>query len=120
MKYNIHIIIVAFLIGSTLPVSARESMIDTTPAISLFESVETIKSFLIEGAIQGVISGVLALLILLLVYSLFSLKKIYIFGLPVLSIVFLPSGYSIFIIILSLILGLLGGFIAVGRFFELY
>ena len=75
--------------------------------------------FLIEGAIQGILSGFIALFVLFLVYSLFSLKTLYIFGLPVMNIVFLPYGYLSFLFIFSLILGLIGSFIAVGRFFKL-
>lgn len=74
--------------------------------------------FLIEGAIQGIFSGLLAILILFSVYSIFSLKTVHLFGLPVLDIIFLPNQYAIFLISLSLILGLLGGFIAIGRFFK--
>ena len=75
--------------------------------------------FLIEGAIQGIFSGLVALLILFGIYSIFSVKSVHLFGLPALNIIFLPNEYSIFIILLSLILGLLGGFIAIGRFFNL-
>jgi cell division transport system permease protein len=75
--------------------------------------------FLIEGAIQGVLSGLIALLVLFLAYSLFSLKTVHIFGLPVMDIVFLPYGYMFLLFIFSLILGLTGSFIAVGRFFKL-
>lgn len=75
--------------------------------------------FLIEGVIQGVFSGLLALGILFFVYSLFSLKSVHVFGLPVMDILFLPSNYVIFIFSLSLILGLMGSFIAIGRFFKL-
>ena len=75
--------------------------------------------FLIEGAIQGVLSGFIALLILFLAYSLFSFKTVHIFGLPVMDIVFLPYGYMLLIFIFSLLLGLTGSFIAVGRFFRL-
>ena len=74
--------------------------------------------FLIEGAIQGILSGLVALLILFGIYSLFSIKTVHLFGLPALNIVFLPSEYTISIILLSLILGLFGGFIAIGRFFN--
>ena len=75
--------------------------------------------FLIEGAIQGVLSGVIALLVLFLVYSLLALKTVHIFGLPVMDIVFLPYAYVFFLFIFSLLLGLTGSFIAVGRFFRL-
>jgi len=75
--------------------------------------------FLIEGAIQGILSGFIALLVLFLAYSLFSLKTVHIFGLPVMDIVFLPYGYMFLLFIFSLVLGLTGSFIAVGRFFRL-
>jgi len=75
--------------------------------------------FLIEGALQGIFSGLIALLILFGVYSLFAMKTVHLFGLPALNIIFLPNEYTISIILLSLILGLLGGFIAIGRFFNL-
>jgi cell division transport system permease protein len=75
--------------------------------------------FLIEGAIQGILSGFGALTILFLVYSLFSLKSVHIFGLPVMDIVYLPIGHTILIFLLSIALGLTGSFIAIGRFFRL-
>ncbi|MBN2061119.1 MAG: ABC transporter permease [Deltaproteobacteria bacterium] len=74
--------------------------------------------FLIEGSIQGIIGGVIAFVVLFLGYSVFSLKSIHVFGLPVLDIVFLPGDYLLLIILLSLALGFIGAFIAVGRFFE--
>src|SRR4030043_1648434 len=67
--------------------------------------------FLIEGAIQGIFSGLLALLILFGIYSLFAMKTVHLFGLPALNFIFLPNEYTMSIIFLSLILGLLGGFI---------
>jgi cell division transport system permease protein len=75
--------------------------------------------FLIEGAIQGIFSGLVAILILFGIYSLFSIKTVHLLGLPALNIIFLPNEYTVFIILLSLILGLLGGFIAIGRFFNM-
>ncbi len=75
--------------------------------------------FLIEGAIQGLISGLLALTILLLTYSLFSLKSFHLFGLPIIEVVFLTKGHAISLLGLSLALGLMGSFIAIGRFFRL-
>ena len=74
--------------------------------------------FLIEGTIQGVLGGAVAFLILFLVYSVFSLKSVQIFGLPVFDIVFLTQGYALFIIGLSTLLGVVGGSIALGRFFK--
>jgi cell division transport system permease protein len=75
--------------------------------------------FLLEGAIQGAFSGLLAMGALYIMYSLLSVKKIHLFGLPVLDVIFLPDTYTIFILMLGLVLGLLGGLIAVGRFFNL-
>ncbi|MFC1891060.1 cell division protein FtsX [Thermodesulfobacteriota bacterium] len=74
--------------------------------------------FLIEGAIQGILSGMAAFVILLIVFSIFSLKNISLFGLPVLVMRFLPKELAVFIILLSLALGFIGGLIAIGRFFR--
>lgn len=74
--------------------------------------------FLIEGVIQGIVGGVFALFVLFLVYSIFTLKAIHLFGLPVLDFVFLSQQNSLFIVGLAITLGLMGGFIAVGRFFK--
>ena len=74
---------------------------------------------LIEGTIQGILSGLIALSILFLSYILFSLKKVQVLDLPILHIVFLPSEYVVFLLCLSLGLGLMGSLIAVGRFFSL-
>jgi len=74
--------------------------------------------FLIEGVVQGLLSGLAALLILVLTYSVISLKTIDIFGLPVIDIVFLSNKGCFFIILLSLALGFIGGFISIGRFFR--
>ena len=74
--------------------------------------------FLIEGAIQGIISSVGALVILFLAYSFFSFKAVHLFGLPVLDFIFLSGEHALFIIGLGIVLGLLGGLIAVGRFFR--
>jgi len=74
--------------------------------------------FLIEGATQGLLSGIAALVMLNLAYSVISLKAINLFGLPVINIAFLSVQGSIFIICLSLVLGVAGGFISIGRFFK--
>ncbi|MBW1998404.1 MAG: ABC transporter permease [Deltaproteobacteria bacterium] len=75
--------------------------------------------FLMEGAIQGLVGGILALGALFLLYSLVSIKPFYLFGLPIIEIVFLPRDYLILILFLSIVLGLAGSFIAIGRFFRL-
>ena len=74
--------------------------------------------FLIEGAVQGLVGGVIALSALSLFFLLFSLDNVHIIGLPVLEIVFLPMSHLALILLLGLILGLIGSFIAVGRFID--
>jgi cell division transport system permease protein len=74
--------------------------------------------YLIEGALEGLFGGILALLILFSIYFLLSAKKVQVLGLPVLDVVFLPHSYTVFLAGLSLILGVAGSFIAIGRFFK--
>jgi len=74
--------------------------------------------FLLEGIIQGILSGVLALLILYTGHLFLSTKKIHFLGLAVLDFIFLPSGYVFSIFLLTVALGLVGSFVAVGRFFD--
>jgi len=75
--------------------------------------------FLIEGAIQGLLGGLVSLAVLFGLYSIFFLKKVQVIGLPVFHTAFLPAEYLGFIILLGLILGLIGSFISIGRFFEI-
>ena len=74
--------------------------------------------FLLEGALQGLFGGLIALAILFLLFSVFSLEKVHVISFSVLDIVFLPIEYLAIILSLGLVLGLVGSFIAVGRFFE--
>ena len=74
--------------------------------------------FLIEGAVQGLVGGTIALCALFLLFLMFSLDNVHIIGLPVLEIAFLPMAHLLFIILLGLVLGLIGSFIAVGRFID--
>jgi cell division transport system permease protein len=73
---------------------------------------------LIEGAMQGVLGAVSALLILFAAYSLFTFRTIHFFGLPVMDVIFLNHGHMALILFLGLVLGLLGSFVAIGRFFR--
>lgn len=75
--------------------------------------------FLLEGAIQGISSGALALLILFFAYSLLCAEKLHLFTLAVLEFTFLPQEYIFLIFFLSVALGLLGSFIATGRFISI-
>lgn len=72
--------------------------------------------FLLEGIIQGVFSGVFSLLILMSGYLFLSAKDVHLLGLTVLDFIFLPHEYVLLIFLISMGLGLVGSFIAVGRF----
>ena len=74
--------------------------------------------FLIEGAIQGIISGIAAVSILFLLYVIFSIDTIHVLGFPVLDISFISAEGILIIIVSSLLLGTIGGLIAIGRFFK--
>ena len=75
--------------------------------------------FLIEGLLQGIISGILSLFILFIGYLILSAKKMYFFNLALLDFVFIPQEYIIIIFSMSIVLGLAGSFIALGRFFDI-
>jgi len=74
--------------------------------------------FMLEGMIQGIISGALALLILFLGFLIISTERMYFLDLAVFDIVFIPYEYVLSVFLLSTVLGLIGSFIAVGRFFK--
>ena len=74
--------------------------------------------FLLEGMIQGTIGGILAVLTLFLGYLILPTKDISLLGLTPLYFVFLPAGYLILILVLGTVLGVIGSFIAIDRFFE--
>ena len=75
--------------------------------------------FLLEGSMQGLVSGLLSILILYSGYIILSVKKADILGLALLDFVFIPDSYTLTIFVVSVALGLLGSFIALGRFFRL-
>jgi cell division transport system permease protein len=75
--------------------------------------------FLIEGAIQGLLGGLVSLIVLFGLYAVFFSKKVHIIGLPVLNVAFLPPAHVVSMLLLGLVLGLVGSFIAIGRFFEI-
>jgi cell division transport system permease protein len=74
--------------------------------------------FLIEGAIQGILGAGVALSVLFMAYSLLTVRTIQLFGLPVMDVIFLNTGQQALIVFLGLVLGLLGSFVAIGRFFK--
>jgi cell division transport system permease protein len=73
--------------------------------------------FLLEGMIQGILGGGMAILALFLGYLAFSSKDIYLIGPAPLEFVFLPVEYMVLAFSLSMVLGIIGSFIAIGRFF---
>lgn len=73
---------------------------------------------LVEGATQGLLGGVIALLALFALHWILSIERIDILGLPLMQIVFLPALHAFLLVFLGLVLGLSGGFIAIGRFFR--
>ncbi|MFC1885340.1 cell division protein FtsX, partial [Thermodesulfobacteriota bacterium] len=75
--------------------------------------------FLIEGLLQGLVSGILSLTILFIGYLILSAKKMYFLNLALLDFVFIPQEYMISIFLMSIVLGLAGSFIALGRFFDI-
>lgn len=74
--------------------------------------------FILEGMIQGVLSAVAAMGILYLGFLLFSVKKATLLNFATLELNFMPWSYMANIVGLSLVVGAIGSFIAVGRFFE--
>ena len=75
--------------------------------------------FLLEGIIQGISGGIIAVLTLYIGYLILATKDICLLGLTPLYFVFLPSEYLILILVLSMTLGVIGSFIAIGRFFDI-
>ena len=75
--------------------------------------------FLLEGIIHGILGGVIVLVVLFLGYVLFFSKKMCLLDLAVLDFNFLPFEYGLLIFLLSVTLGLVGSFVAVGRFFDI-
>jgi cell division transport system permease protein len=110
---------VLFIITNTikLTIYSRRDEIDIYKLVGATDWFVKIP-FLIEGAIQGIISGLIAYLVLLSSYLFLSTKTIQILDLPVIDIIFLTNKNAVSIILLSLFLGLMGGLIAIGRFFK--
>jgi len=73
---------------------------------------------LIEGALQGLLGALIALGTLTVIHFILSFKAIQVFGLPFMDFVFLSRSYTLGILSLGLVLGLLGSYIAIGRFFK--
>jgi cell division transport system permease protein len=74
--------------------------------------------FLVEGLLQGIISGAISIAILFLFYFGLTMKKAQWLGFAGLGVDFLPLEYTLYIIILCMMLGLFGSFVAIGRSFD--
>jgi cell division transport system permease protein len=123
--------LVGFVIGSLLCMGVL-FIVTNTIKLTIYsrkEEIEILKlvgatdwfvkmPFLLEGMIQGLLSGILAVLILYAGHLALSAKKMHLLGPAVLDFVFLPPGYAAALCLISTLLGLVGSFIAVGRFFE--
>lgn len=74
--------------------------------------------FLLEGVFQGILAGVLTLLMLEGGYLFFATKEIQFFGMNSLNLVFLSLGQMALLFSISVTLGMIGSFMAMGRFFK--
>jgi cell division transport system permease protein len=111
---------VIFIVSNTikLGIYSRREEIDIMKLVGATDwFVKT--PFLIEGFLQGVVSGILSLTILFIGYLILSAKKMYFLNLALLDFVFIPQEYMFAIFLMSIVLGLAGSFIAVGRFFDI-
>ncbi len=75
--------------------------------------------FLIEGSIQGFLGGSIALIILFLIYITVITRVDLRVGLTSLDIIFLPTQFILFLLIMSIIIGFIGSTISLGRFFRI-
>jgi len=74
--------------------------------------------FLLEGIIQGILAGVLTLLLLGGGYLFFATKDLQFLNTISLGLVFLPLTHMALLFLVSVVLGMIGSFIAIGRFFK--
>ncbi len=123
--------IIGFIVGGLLALGAL-FIVTNTIKLTIYsrkEEIEILKlvgatdwfvkaPFIIEGMIQGVVSAVAALGVLHLGFLVFSMKKTAVLTLAVARLQFIPLAIIGGIIGLSLVVGAIGSFIAVGRFFE--
>jgi len=74
--------------------------------------------FLIEGSFQGFLGGSVALIILFLVYIALITRVDLRIGFASLDIIFLSPQFSLFLLLMSIIIGFIGSAISLGRFFR--
>ncbi len=75
--------------------------------------------FLIEGSIQGFLGGSVALLMLFLAYIVVMSRVDLRIGFASLDIIFLPTHFILFLLLMSIIIGFIGSTISLGRFFRI-
>lgn len=75
--------------------------------------------FLIEGSIQGFLGGSVALLMLFLAYIVVISRVDLRIGFASLDIIFLPTHFILFLLLMSIIIGFIGSTISLGRFFRI-
>jgi len=111
---------VLFIVTNTIKLTlySREEEIEIMKLVGATDWFVKIP-FLIEGTIQGMVSGFISLLALYAGYAFLSAKKADILGLAILDFLFVPAPYILTIFLVSAGLGLVGSFIALGRFFKL-
>lgn len=110
---------VLFIVTNTikLAIYARREEIEICKLVGATDWFVKIP-FLLEGAIQGIFGALIALSVLFFSYSMFRVRTIQLFGLPVMDVTFLNAGQYVLVVFLGLTLGLLGSFVAIGRFFK--
>jgi len=108
-----------FIITNTikLTVFARKNEIEIlrlVGATNLF--IKT--PFLIEGSIQGLLGGLIAVIILFAAYMTVIIKTELRIGFAALDVVFISPYLTVFLLLMSVIIGFAGSSIALGRFFR--
>ena len=111
---------VLFIVTNTikLTIYARKDEIEILKLVGATDWFVKVP-FLFEGMFQGLLSGILSLLILFFGYSLLSAKKVHMLSLAMFDYIFIPYQYTLLILFLGLFLGLIGAFLALGRFFDI-
>jgi len=111
---------VLFIVTNTikLTIYARKDEIEILKLVGATDWFVKVP-FLFEGMFQGLLSGILSLLILFFGYSLLSVKKVHMLSLAMFDYIFIPYQYTLLILFLGLFLGLIGAFLALGRFFDI-
>ncbi len=108
-----------FIVTNTMKLSiySRKEEIDILKLVGATDwFVKT--PFLLEGLIQGFLSGILTLIFLYGFYLMLYTEKFFFLDLTMLKFVFLPARYVAAFFCLNVAVGLLGSFVAIGRFFD--